>query len=104
MNHPRNLSVPAPIRASSRGVEVRDVEGHFLFHATLEQAQAAIAAGVAQPVGQGSVKYLRLHRSSNFARLNAGDFTQRPRNHVHKFLGGPWLRKHKDALPVGGHA
>jgi hypothetical protein len=78
------------------------VEGRFLFHATMEQAQAAIAAGVAEPVGQRSVKYIRLRRSSNFARLNAGDFTQRPRNHLHEFLGGPWLRKHKGGLHVGG--
>jgi hypothetical protein len=85
-------------------VEVRDVEGRFLFHATMEQAHAAIAAGVAEPVGQGLVKYLRLRRSSSFARLNGGDFTQRPRNHVHEFLGGPWLRKHKDALHEGGQA
>ena len=102
MKDRRNPSVPAPIRASSRGVEVRDVEGRFLFHATLEQAHAAIAAGVAEPVGRGPVKYLRLRRGSHFVRLNVGDFTRRPRNHFHEFLGGPWLRQHKETLPVGG--
>ena len=89
------LSAPAPIRASRRGVEVRDAEGRFLFYATIEQAQAALDAGVAAPVGRGTVKYLRLNRVSATTRIHVGDFTRRPRNEVHETIGGRWLREHK---------
>jgi hypothetical protein len=76
-------------------VEVRDAEGRFLFYATTEQAQAALAAGVATAVGRGAVKYLRLCRVSAATRINTGDFTRRTRNVDHDAIGGPWLREHK---------
>jgi tryptophanyl-tRNA synthetase len=76
-------------------VEVRDADGRFLFYATLAQAEAALAAGVAAPVGRDTVKYLRLHRVSAASRINTGDFTRRPRNVDHESIGGPWLREHQ---------
>jgi len=82
--------------------DVLTADGRLVCRVDRAQAEQAILAGVAEGVGRTCVKYLRIRRSSTVARLNAGSqTTERARKDNKEFVGGPWVRKHRDVREDG---
>ena len=77
--------------------DVLTADGRLVCRVDRCQAERAILAGVAEGIGRKCVKYLRIARRSTVARLNTGSHTtQRARNDNDEFVGGPWVREHRD--------
>ena len=91
-----NRGLRIPLLADRYDVVTAD--GRFVCRVDRAEAEAAILAGVAEGIGRTCVKYLRISRIGTTPKLNAGSqTTQRARNDTGEFVGGPWVRKHRDA-------
>ena len=78
--------------------DVLTADGRLVCRVGRSQAEQAILAGVAEGIGRKCVKYLRIARRSTVVPgLNTGSHTtQRTRNDNDDFVGGPWVREHRD--------
>lgn len=72
--------------------EVRSTTGRFLFSATRQQATHAIRSGIADPIGQTCVKYLRIRSRGDVAShawRGGSHTTERIRNESGDIIGAP---------------